>query len=83
MRPSVPPTGTVSPSAAVTSTRVPDAGAGTSMSTLSVVTSTRVSPSLTGSPACLTQLTTVPSVTDSPIAGRVSRTVSGTGEISL
>jgi len=25
----------------------------------------------------------VPSVTDSPIAGRVSRTVSGTGEISL
>ena len=78
MRPRVPPTGTVSPSGAVISASVPDAGAGTSMSTLSVVTSTRVSPSVTGSPGCLTQRTTVPSVTDSPIAGSVSRTVSGT-----
>jgi len=83
MRPSVAPTGTVSPSGAVISVSVPEAGAGTSISTLSVVTSTRVSPSVTGSPGCLTQLTTVPSVTDSPIAGRVRATVSGTCEISL
>jgi hypothetical protein len=82
MSPSVAPTGTVSPSAAVISASVPETGDGTSMSTLSVVTSTTVSPSATASPAFLTQLTTVPSVTDSPIAGRVSGTVSGTGEIN-
>src|SRR5205807_229286 len=51
------------------STRVPDTGEGTSTSTLSVVTSTSGSSRVTLSPACLSHLDTVPSVTDSPRAG--------------
>ncbi len=50
---------------------VPLAGAGTSASTLSVDTSTTVSPSSTGSPSCLCHSRIVPSATDSPISGIV------------
>ena len=56
-----------------TSTRslvtVPLAGAGTSASTLSVETSTTVSPSEISSPSDTCHSSTVPSVTDSPISG--------------
>jgi len=48
---------------------VPLAGAGTSASTLSVETSTTVSPSLTKSPIATCHSSTMPSVTDSPISG--------------
>ena len=60
------------------STTVPLAGAGTSASTLSVETSTRTSSASTGSPSCLCHSRTVPSVTDSPICGRVTCTVVST-----
>src|SRR6266849_8856655 len=66
------PTATVFPASARIFTRVPLAGAGTSASTLSVVTSTSPSPSRTWSPGCLSHLAIVPSVTDSPISGRVT-----------
>ena len=55
---------------------------GTSTSTLSVVTSTSGSPSSTVSPTALSQRDTMPSDTDSPIAGRVSETGSATLESS-
>ena len=48
---------------------VPLAGAGTSASTLSVETSTTVSPSAIWSPSVTCHSSTVPSVTDSPISG--------------
>ena len=48
---------------------VPEAGAGTSASTLSVETSTTVWPSSTESPSETCHSSTVPSVTDSPISG--------------
>ena len=48
---------------------VPEAGAGTSASTLSVETSTIVWPSSTESPSETCHSSTVPSVTDSPISG--------------
>ena len=69
------PTLTVSPSAAWILTTVPLAGEGTSASTLSVEISTRVSSASTESPSCLCHSRTVPSVTDSPICGRVTCTV--------
>src|SRR5271165_6709613 len=70
---------TVAPSSATILTITPAAGAGTSTSTLSVVTSTRGSPLFTLSPTCLRQLVTVPSATDSPSSGRVTITrLSGT-----
>ena len=47
----------------------PAVGAGTSASTLSVETSTTVSPSLTKSPSATCHSSTMPSVTDSPISG--------------
>src|ERR1700694_5049388 len=64
--------GGVFPASARILVSVPVAGAGTSASTLSVVTSTSASPSRTGSPGCFSHLATVPSVTDSPISGRVT-----------
>src|SRR5712692_7840602 len=74
------PTAIVFPASARILVRVPVAGAGTSASTLSVVTSTSASPSRTGSPGCFSHLATVPSVTDSPISGRVTCMVDwGTG----
>ena len=48
---------------------MPDAGAGSSMSTLSVEISTTVSPSLTTSPTFTVHSRIVPSVTDSPPVG--------------
>ena len=54
---------------------VPLVGAGTSASTLSVETSTIVSPSSTKSPSLLCHSRTVPSVTDSPIWGISMSTV--------
>src|SRR2546426_10172238 len=66
------PAAIVWPAAARIFTNLPVAGAGTSASTLSVVTSTSASPSRTGSPGCFSHLATVPSVTDSPISGRVT-----------
>jgi hypothetical protein len=76
---SVAPTVTVSPSWATIASSVPAAGEGTSTSTLSVVTSTNDSPSVTLSPTALSHREMVPSVTDSPIAGRVRGTLSDTG----
>ncbi len=63
------PTLTVSPSAKRISVMVPEDGAGSSMSTLSVEISTTVSPSLTASPTLTRHSRIVPSVTDSPPVG--------------
>ena len=54
------------------SSRVPATGEGTSVSTLSVETSRRGSSTEISSPISLSQRVTVPSVTDSPRAGRVT-----------
>ena len=69
------PTGTVSSSWATMRTRTPDAGAGISVSTLSVETSSSGSSAWTASPSFLSQRVTVPSVTLSPSAGIVTETV--------
>ena len=69
------PTSTVSPSATWIFTTVPEAGAGTSASTLSVEISTSVSSSAIVSPSCLCHSRMVPSETDSPIAGMTTSTV--------
>src|SRR5690606_39097453 len=66
------PTSTVSSSSALISSRVPATGEGISVSTLSVETSSNGSSTATSSPTCLSQRVTVPSVTDSPSAGRVT-----------
>ncbi len=63
------PTVTVAPSSARISVIWPDAGAGSSMSTLSVEISTTVSPSFTTSPTFTAHSRIVPSVTDSPPVG--------------
>src|SRR5206468_770946 len=67
--PSSAPTATVVPSAAMISLSVPADGAGTSMVTLSVSSSTKGSSTATGSPAFLNQRPMVASVTDSPRVG--------------
>src|SRR4051794_3043099 len=67
--PSSAPTATVSPSLATMSPSVPADGAGTSMVTLSVSSSTRGSSTATASPAFLNQRPMVASVTDSPSVG--------------
>src|ERR1700758_525087 len=67
--PSSAPTATVSPSLATISPRVPADGAGTSMVTLSVSSSTSGSSTATESPAFLNQRPMVASVTDSPSVG--------------
>ena len=66
------PTSTVSSSWTLISSRVPATGEGISVSTLSVETSSRGSSTATWSPGCFNQRVTVPSVTDSPSAGRVT-----------
>src|SRR4051812_5099802 len=63
MLPSNAPTATVSPSLAATSPSVPAAGAGTSIVTLSVSSSTSGSSTATGSPGFLNHLPMVASVT--------------------
>jgi hypothetical protein len=67
--PSSAPTATVSPSLAAISPSTPADGAGTSMVTLSVSSSTRGSSTATASPAFLNQRPMVASVTDSPSVG--------------
>src|SRR5450631_1408744 len=71
------PTGTVSSSATKISCSVPATGEGISVSTLSVDTSSRGSSTATGSPTFFSQRVTVPSVTDSPRAGMVTRSDMG------
>ena len=66
------PTSTVSSSATLISSRVPATGDGISVSTLSVETSSNGSSTATSSPTCFSQRVTVPSVTLSPRAGRVT-----------
>ena len=66
------PTSTVASSSALISSRVPATGEGISVSTLSVETSSSGSSTATVSPTFLSQRVTVPSVTDSPRAGRVT-----------
>src|SRR5205085_8636813 len=74
--PSSAPTATVSPSLAEISASVPAAGAGTSIVTLSVSSSTSGSSTETGSPGFLNHLPIVASVTDSPSVGtRISAMV--------
>ena len=68
------PTLTVSPSATRMSMMTPDAGDGTSVSTLSVEISSKTSSSAIVSPGCLAQLRMVPSVTVSPSWGIVTVT---------
>src|SRR3954454_12515594 len=67
--PSKAPTATVSPSLATISPSVPADGAGTSIVTLSVSSSTNGSSTATESPAFLNQRPIVASVTDSPSVG--------------
>src|SRR3954470_18923317 len=75
--PSSAPTATVSPSLATISPSVPADGAGTSMVTLSVSSSTSGSPTPPAPPAFLNQRPMVASVTDSPSVGtRISVMVS-------
>ena len=54
---------------------MPSIGAGTSASTLSVEISTSVSSAATESPSALCHSSTVPSLTESPIAGMTTSTV--------
>jgi len=63
------PTSTVSPSSTSVSVSTPPLGEGTSVSTLSVPISSRISSCSTSSPGCLCQAMTVPSVMLSPILG--------------
>src|SRR5689334_21942327 len=67
------PTGTVSSSPTSISCRVPATGDGISVSTLSVETSSNGSSTSMVSPTLFSQRVTVPSVTDSPRAGMVTR----------
>ncbi len=67
------PTGTVSSSPTRISCRVPATGDGISVSTLSVETSSNGSSTSMVSPTLFSQRVTVPSVTDSPRAGMVTR----------
>ena len=66
------PTGTVSPSCTRISVTVPAIGDGTSVSTLSVLTSNNGSSAETLSPTFLNQRVIVPSVTVSPSCGNVT-----------
>src|SRR4029453_14329306 len=68
------PTATVSSSLTLIDVSPPAVGAGISVSTLSVDTSSSGSSAATVSPSCLSQRVTVPSVTLSPSAGRVTET---------
>ena len=68
------PTATVASTGTSIDKMVPDAGAGISVSTLSVDTSRRGSSTEIESPTFLSHLVTVPSVTDSPRAGIVTTT---------
>ncbi len=69
------PTLTVSPSGITMRVTTPSLGEGTSLLTLSVMTSTRGSYLATRSPSRLSQRTTVPSTTLSPSLGMVTLTM--------
>ncbi len=66
------PTSTSSSSSTRIFSTTPATGEGTSVSTLSVETSSKGSSTATSSPTCFNQRVTVPSVTDSPSAGRLT-----------
>src|SRR5215211_4309333 len=68
------PTSTVSPASTITSTSRPEAGAGTSLSALSVEISSSGSSASTASPGRFLHSTTVPSAIDTPIWGIVTCT---------
>src|SRR3954471_13085198 len=72
--PSTVPTSTVTPTSTARDTTRPEAGAGTSVSTLSVEISTIGSSASIQSPTRLRHSTTVPSATDTPICGIVTST---------
>ena len=74
MRASTVPTSTVSPSVTRISVTSPDAGDGTSVSTLSVEISSSVSSASTRSPTSLSHLVIVPSETETPICGITTST---------
>src|SRR5271169_2125274 len=69
MNANIAPTFAGKPSCAMIFSTVPDAGAGISVSTLSVLTSSRGSNSFIESPSCLSHLITVTSSTPSPNKG--------------
>ena len=69
MTPTMAPTGAVSPSCTRISLSTPASVAGTSIDTLSVSISNRLSPGLTASPADLNHLVILPSATVSPSCG--------------
>src|SRR5215831_609421 len=78
MRPNTAPTGTLAPSWARISPRVPATGAGTSRVTLSVSSSATGSSSATASPGRFSHFETVASVIDSPSGGTlISVAISG------
>ena len=72
MTASLAPTSAVSSSPTTISSSTPAVGEGISVSTLSVDTSSSGSSSATSSPTSFSQRVTVPSVTDSPSAGRTT-----------
>src|SRR3954452_11665208 len=74
IRASTVPTSTVMPTSTARSTTRPDAGDGTSVSTLSVLISTIGSSDSTQSPTRFFHSTTMPSATDTPICGIVTST---------
>src|SRR5947209_2485269 len=82
MRARTVPTATVSPTATSTSLTTPAAGAGTSLSILSVEISHTVWSAATGSPTPTFHSTTVPSATDTPIWGIVTSTSSVLEELT-
>src|SRR5881397_22847 len=80
IRASTVPTSTVTPTSTASDTTRPLAGAGTSVSTLSVEISTIGSSDSTQSPTRFFHSTTVPSATDTPIWGMVTSTTVSVGE---
>ncbi len=68
------PTSTVSPSGTTIPPSTPAAGAGTSVSTLSVEISSSGSSATTGSPSDFSHFVTVPSDTETPIWGITTST---------
>src|SRR3954447_17963714 len=82
IRASTTPTSTVLPTSTRISDTRPDAGDGTSVSTLSVEISTTVSSASIQSPTRFFHSTTVPSATDTPICGMVTSATSVSEELT-
>jgi hypothetical protein len=76
------PTSTVSPSWTRISASTPVAGAGTSVSTLSVEISSSPSSAAIGSPTCLSHFVIVPSETETPICGMTTSVAPATATSS-